>query len=197
MTLVLASTSATRKSLLEAAGLSFTTRPPRLDEAAVRDRLLAEGCTHADLAEALAVAKARDVAGRSAGALVIGADQVLVDDGGILTKPGDRAGLLATLERLQGRRHELRSAIAIARGGDVLWRHTAVASLWMRVLAADDIRRYADRAGDTVFGCVGGYRIEGLGVTLFEAIDGEHTTVLGLPMLPLLAALRRLGVLTP
>lgn len=197
MSLVLASTSPTRRLLLANAGLTFEVRAPMVDEPTSRDSYLASGGTLDGVARHLAVEKALDVARRVGDRLVIGADQTLVADDRLFEKPGDRKGVIETLHHLNGRSHTLSSGVAIALGGTVLWTETSTARLTMRRMTTDEIVEYADRVGDDVFGSVGAYRIEGYGMTLFDAIEGEHTTILGLPMLPLLAALRRLEGVEP
>lgn len=195
MTLVLASTSPTRRQLLDAVGLVFEVAPPTVDEAAERDRFFAAGGLMPDLSAHLACLKALDVSRRRPADLVVGADQTLLCDGRLFTKPGDRRGVTETLFQLNGRTHILSSAVALARDGQLAWSGASEARLTMRSLNADSIERYTETAGSGVYGCVGGYQIEGIGLTLFESIEGDHTTILGLPMLPLLSALRRLGVI--
>jgi septum formation protein len=194
MTLVLASTSPTRRHLLDAVGLDFEVAAPAVDEAVERDRFFAGGGLMSELAAHLAGLKALDVSRQSPAALVIGADQTLLCDGRLFSKPGDRGGVTQTLHQLNGRTHILSSAVALARDGRLAWSGSSEAQLTMRFLSAEAIERYAEIAGSGVYGCVGGYQIESMGLTLFERIEGDHTTILGLPMLPLLAALRRLGV---
>ncbi len=193
--LVLASASSARRQLLADAGLSFTVKPAGLDESAVRDRGARNGWTPAVVALALAEAKANAVAAGQPGAVVLGADQVAVCGGAILGKARDRAEAAAGLARLSGRSHRLISAVALVAGGAVVWRYAEAAVLQMRTLSDPGLAAYLDSAGDDVIACVGGYRIEGPGVQLFDRIEGEFSTIMGLPMLPLLAALRRLGVL--
>ena len=201
MRLILASTSPTRRALLEAVGLTFETMRPSVDEDRAREGLLSDGAPLSRFAHDLAVAKARDVSRRPdvmrTAHLVIGADQVLVVGERILTKPGSRAGVVETLRTLRGRTHRLYSSVALAGIAEVVWAETEVAELMMRDLTDAEIERYADRAGEAIHGCVGAYQIEGLGMTLFDRIVGDHTTILGLPMLPLLAELRRHEVTTP
>jgi septum formation protein len=194
--LILASTSPTRAALMRAAGLTFETVRPEVDEDGARAAWIASGKPLAALAAHLAIAKARDVAARypspAGSRLVIGADQVLVVDRQILSKPGDRDGVVQTLRLLRGRTHTLTSAVAVLDGGLNSYVDARSADLTMRDLTDGEIDRYVEQAGADVTGCVGGYQIEALGMTLFEAIEGDHSTILGLPMLPLLATLRRL-----
>lgn len=191
--LVLASASPARRQLLDAAGLAFDTAPAEIDEAAVKRQHADD--PPADLAARLAAAKARAISDTHADALVIGADQVLAVGDDLLDKPTDRAAARATLERLQGREHVLISAVALATTGQVVWRHAETARLRMRSLGDAEIEAYLDRAGDEVLASVGAYRLEGLGVRLFERVDGDYFTVLGLPLLALLAELRYRGAI--
>lgn len=196
MSLILASTSAARRAMLEAAGVPHGCEPPHVDEDAATAALLAQGHGPAALADALAELKARRVSARHPEALVLGADQVLAfDDGTRLEKPRNRETLARQLTQLSGRPHRLFAAAVLARAGTPLWRHTGIARLHVRPLSADFIARYAARVPDSVLQSVGGYHVEALGVQLFEAIEGDLFTVRGLPLLPLLAQLRRLGEL--
>lgn len=191
--LVLASASPARRQLLAAAGLAFDVVPADVDEAALKRRHA--GTPAEDLAGTLAAAKAETVSRDRAEAVVIGADQVLAAEDELLDKPVDRTAAAATLARLQGRTHALISAVVVARGGKIVWRHVATAALRMRALDTAQIDRYLARAGDDVLASVGAYRLEDIGVTLFERVEGDYFTILGLPLLPLLAELRRLDVI--
>ena len=184
--LVLASGSAARRALLEAAGLRFTVHPPDLDEAALKAR----GGNPADIAMALAEAKAA----AAPGALVIGADQMLVCEGECFDKPLTLAHAHAQLGRLRGRRHELLTAVACWRQGVPAWRHLARSALMMRAFSDSFVHAYLAAEGDAVLGCVGAYRLEAAGMHLFEQVEGDHSAILGLPMLPLLGFLRGSGV---
>ena len=192
--LVLASGSATRHALLAGAGLPFETASPQVDEREVEAATTAR--TPEGLARALARAKALDVSARKPDALVIGADQVLSLDGRLFHKSPDRATALATLAALAGRTHRLTSAFALARAGAVVVEDAEVADLTVRPLDEAALGRYLDLAGEGVLGSVGVYQWEGFGAHLFERVQGEHSTILGLPMLKLLGALRDLGALT-
>jgi septum formation protein len=192
--LILASTSATRRDLLEWVGLPVRVIAPGVDEREA-EALLPSGTTPLELARHLAAAKATVVSASHPGRIVIGADQTLDLDGIALSKPASRAEAAEHLARLSGRSHRLHAAAAIARDGMIVDLVSGSARLTMRALDPAAIEAYVARAGDDVLGSVGGYRIEAVGLHLFEAIEGEHTTVLGLPMLPLLAALRRLNLL--
>ncbi|GJD52611.1 7-methyl-GTP pyrophosphatase [Methylobacterium crusticola] len=191
--LILASTSPTRRALLESAGLAVETRAPGVDERAVEAQ--AAGLAPEALAQRLADAKALAVARAAPDRVVLGADQVLALDGAVLHKPADRAAAAAHLARLQGRTHALHAAAALALGGAVVDRVVATARLTVRPLDAAAIAAYLDAAGPGVTGSVGAYRIEGVGIHLFARIEGDHATILGLPLLPLLARLRGHGLL--
>ncbi len=193
--LVLASGSGARRMMLANAGLAFDVVPATLDERAVEAPLIASGATPKALALALAEAKAAEVSGRLPDALVIGADQTLDCDGHRGTKSDSIAAARAQLMRLAGRPHQLHSAVAVARGGTVRWRHTATATLTMRPLTSSFIDAYLERVGEAVLASVGVYQLEGEGVQLFERIEGDYFTILGLPLLPLLAYLRSVGAI--
>lgn len=190
--LLLASASATRRDLLTGAGLPVETAPARIDERALE----AEGGALApvELARRLAQAKAEEVAARHPGRVVIGADQVLECEGQVFHKPADLAAAHAHLARLQGRTHALHSAVAIRRGGRAE-DFVETARLTLRPLDAGAIDAYLRLAGAAVTSSVGAYQLEGLGIHLFERVDGDHSTVLGLPLTPLLARLRGMGLL--
>jgi septum formation protein len=191
--LVLASGSAARRALLEAAGLRFAVRPVALDEDAVRRAAQADGATADDAALRLAELKAVGIADDDA--LVIGADQILGCDGNWFSKPADLGAARAQLLRLRGRVHTLHTAVCCVRGGAVLWRHVARPRLAMRAFSDPFLDAYLAAEGDQATATVGAYRLEGPGVHLFEQVEGEHAAILGLPMLPLLGFLRRYGVL--
>ena len=190
---ILASRSASRIALLTDAGLAFSADPSGVDERAVEAPLLAAGADPGAIALRLASAKALGVAARCPGTLVLGCDQTLGLDGERFVKPEDRAAARAQLCRLRGRVHELHSAVVLAEGGRILWRNVSVARMTMRAFSDVFLDDYCARAGDAVLSSVGCYQLEGLGVTLFEAIEGDYFTILGLPLLPLLAELRRIG----
>lgn len=191
--LVLASGSAVRRKLLEAAGIPVEVRPASLDERAVEAS--AAGDDPAVVAALLARAKALHVAKDAPGRLVVGADQTLALGNRRFDKPTDRTTARAQLQALAGRTHELHAALAVARGADVLFEHVGVARLTMRPLSDALLDRYLEAAGAAVTASVGAYQVEVLGVHLFERIAGDHFTILGLPMLPLLAYLRAEGSL--
>ncbi len=191
--LVLASQSAARSALLQAAGLRFEARPARVDEAAVKQACRAEGADAAETALTLAALKAQRI--RDPHALVIGADQILVCGDAWFDKPDGLDGARAQLRALRGRSHRLATAVACLRGGREVWRHVAEPRLRMRAFSDAFLEDYLAAEGDAVLSCVGAYRLEGLGVHLFDAVQGEHAAVLGLPLLPLLGFLRQHGVL--
>lgn len=194
--LVLASASPGRRALLAAAGLAFAVVPAVVDETALLDGLRAEGADAGDAATVLAETKALQVAARSPEeAIVLGADQILEIEGRWLEKPGSREGAAEQLGLLQGRTHRLRCAVVAARGGRRIWHHQGEARLTMRALHRETIARYLDVEGTAVFGCVGAYRIEGPGAQLFERIEGDWFSIVGLPLLAVLGFLREQGVL--
>ncbi|WP_210496309.1 Maf family protein [Microvirga antarctica] len=193
--LLLASTSPTRRLLLERAGLPVETQAPRIDERAVEGDDAANAVDPAGLSARLARAKALAVSATQAGRLVLGGDQVLACEGRIFHKPSDREAAFRQLKSLSGRTHVLHSAGCLARDGLVVAEFHARASLAMRPLDDAALDAYLDWAGDRALSSVGCYEIETLGVHLFETVTGDHTTILGLPLLPLLADLRRLGCL--
>jgi septum formation protein len=193
--LLLASKSASRRALLVAAGLPFDSAPAEIDERTVEEGLLRLGETAAGLAAALARAKALEVSARRPEALTLGADQTLLLAGRLLHKSATLAEAAAALSAMNGRMHRLTSAFALARAGRIVAEDSDFADLTMRALDAGQIERYLAAAGASVLASVGAYQLEGLGAHLFDTIAGEHSTILGLPMLKLLAALRGLGLL--
>ncbi|MCB1419463.1 MAG: Maf-like protein [Notoacmeibacter sp.] len=193
--LILASGSPFRRQLMKNAGLEFKAVPADIDEREVEAPLAAAGASPEDIALVLAEAKADDVSGRNQNAWVIGSDQTLSLEDEVLHKVSDMEGARRRLLQLSGRTHHLNSAIAIVRNGQTVWRHVSVASLTMRKLEPGEIGRHLSDAGSGVLSSVGAYQIEGLGIRLFDRIEGDIFTIMGLPMLPLLAELRRLGVI--
>ncbi len=190
--LVLASASAVRRALLEGVGLSFASQAADIDERAVEAGL--EGHTPNEIAVALAEAKAASVSQANRGALIIGADQVLAFEGAILHKAADRDAAHRKLSALQGKTHTLAVGVALVRNSETLWTGTDKANLSMRSLTDADIAAYLDQAGDASTASVGAYRLEEVGAALFDSIDGDYFTILGLPLLPLLGALRAHGI---
>lgn len=193
--LVLASGSAARRALLEAARLRVTVRPADVDEAAIKRRCQNAGTTPDAAALQLAEAKAVAVGTHAPDALVIGADQLLVCDDTWFDKPGSPDALRAQLRRLRGRTHTLVTAVVAWQDGRGVWSHVAQPTLRMRDFSDAFLEEYCRLEGDAVLSCVGGYRLEAAGIHLFDAIDGEHSAILGLPLLPLLTFLRTFGVL--
>jgi septum formation protein len=189
--LVLASQSRARQMLLGNAGLAFEAVPADIDEREIQEKsgLLKPG----EIAALLAQEKALFVSAKMPNRYVIGADQTLALAQRLFSKPTGRAQAHEQLRALAGNTHELHSAVAVAHGGKVLFSDVSVARMTMRQLSGDEIRTYLDEAGDRVTTSVGAYQLEGLGVHLFERIDGDHFTILGLPLLPLLAFLRGQG----
>ncbi len=197
MRLILASGSASRRAMLEAAGVAFEVDRPNVDEDAAKASLAAAGTSGRDTADALAQLKAVKVSARHAGDLVLGSDSVVeLDDGRLLDKPVDRADAAAHLRLLSGKRHRLHSAAVIAEGGAPVWREVDTATLHVRTLSHDFIDAYLDREWPAISGCVGCYRIEGPGAQLFAKVDGSQFTILGLPLLPVLDYLRVRRLLT-
>ena len=192
---ILASKSATRRALLEAAGLDCEIVVQEIDERAVEANFLASGGNVDALAVVLARAKALAVSEVQMGRYCLGADQVLILDGGVFHKPSTRDEARRHIARLSGRTHILSSAFAIARDGMIFHQDVDCAGLTMRSLSEAQIELYLDIAGDAVFASVGGYQLESLGVHLFERVDGDYTTILGLPMFKLLSWLRRYDML--
>ena len=195
--LVLASTSPFRRRMLQAAGLSFSAVAPEVDESVLKRELASARppAGASDVAAALARAKALAVSARMPSALVIGADQVLALGDELFDKPGDRPSARDQLQRLRGRQHQLHTAAALAEGGDIVWSRIEVATLHMRAFSDAYLDDYLAEAGPSMFSTVGGYEIEGRGIQLFERVEGDHFTIIGLPLLPLLAELRDRGVI--
>ncbi|HEY8383922.1 MAG TPA: nucleoside triphosphate pyrophosphatase [Microvirga sp.] len=191
--LLLASTSEARRAVLKAAGIPADVQGSGVDERAIE--AAHEHLGPSALAERLAAEKALAVSRRSPGRIVVGADQVLDAGGLALHKPGTREVAARHLSDLAGRPHALRSAVAVARDGSIVEAFVESAHLHMRPLSEDAIARYLDAVPPAVLQNAGVYQVEDIGVHLFERIEGDHSTILGLPILPLLAALRRLGCL--
>ncbi len=187
--LVLASKSAVRCALLAGAGIPVEVHPADIDERAIEAGEATAGAASA--AALLAGAKARAVAARMPGRLVLGADQTLALGSQRFSKPGDRAAAADQLRALRGKTHALHSALALVRDGETVFVHAETARLTMRAFSDGFLDDYLDAAASAVTASVGGYQLEGPGIQLFERIDGDYFTILGLPLLPLLAFLRR------
>jgi septum formation protein len=192
--LVLASASPFRRRLLEAAGVAFRVVPARIDEGAIK-RAAGASLEPAALAETLAAAKAAAVSRECGDALAIGSDQVAALGSRIFDKPADLAEARAHLEALRGKTHTLFTAVALARNGEVVWRQTESARLTMRAFSDEFLDGYLAEGGPGLCQMVGAYEVEGRGVQLFERIEGDHFTIVGLPLVPLLAELRVRGAL--
>lgn len=189
--LILASKSASRQAMLQSAGVAFEARPAQLDERALEARMAGAG--PADIALALAAAKARAIG--VGDALVLGSDSLVVVEGRRFDKPANRADAADHLRFFSGREMELHAAAALVRDGEVIWRHASLARLKVRDLSDSFISAYLDAEWPHVSYCVGVFRIEALGVQLFETVEGDYFTVLGMPLLAVLGALREFGAL--
>ncbi|MGX4768362.1 Maf family nucleotide pyrophosphatase [Bradyrhizobium guangdongense] len=187
--LILASQSSARKMLLRNAGLEFEAVTADIDERGIQ---AASGLSNPrEIGLLLAREKAKAVSANRPGSYVIGADQTLALGDRLFNKPAGRAVALAQLRDLAGRTHELNSAVALAHDGKIVFEDVSIASMTMRQMSEAELSAYLDAAGDAVATSVGAYQLEGLGIHLFERIEGDHFTILGLPLLPLLAFLRR------
>ncbi len=191
---VLASASEARAKLLKNAGIPFEIRSVRVDEESVRDSLSAEQATGREIAEALAELKA--LRGITHGdELLIAADQVLIFKEEVLGKAKNTEEARRRLSTLSGEEHQLATAACVAKNGSIIWRHVDTARLWMRSLSNSFLDLYVERNKDAILKTVGGYEIEGEGAQLFRRMEGDHFTILGLPLLPLLDVLREHGVI--
>ena len=189
--LILASKSAARRAVLTDAGVPFTVQVADVDE----DALKTPGVDPVELAVELARAKALAVSRHDAEAWVLGADQTLAFDGGLVSKAPTLAAARERLVAMRGRTHQLHSGAALARNGQVVWSGVDTVEMRMRDFSDAFLDAYLAAEGETLLACVGSYRLEGLGSQLFEAVEGDYFTVLGLPLWPVLAELRRAGVI--
>jgi nucleoside triphosphate pyrophosphatase len=193
--LILASGSASRRSLLAAAGLAFETVPPSVNEEEAKHALAAKQTPPSEIASALAELKAMQVSKERRGAFVLGADQLLVCDGARFDKAVDMASAKHALKALRGRRHELITAVVLAKNGTMVWRQVETASLWMREFSDAFLDTYLATEGEAILGAVGCYRLEGQGAQLFSRVEGDAFAIQGLPLLATLKALREHGAI--
>ena len=193
--IILASGSPFRKAMLVDAGLDIEAVPADVDERALEAPLKDSDVSPEDVASILAEAKATEVSERRPGALVLGCDQTLSLGDEVFHKPADMEGARRHLLALSGKTHQLNSAAVLCRNGEVLWRHVGIASLTMRKLDPAFIGRHLARVGAKALSSVGAYQIEGEGIQLFEKIEGDYFTIVGLPLLPVLKELRALGAI--
>jgi septum formation protein len=192
--LILASGSESRRRILEEAGIAFEAISPRIDEEAAKKKLASRHATPSEIAVELAKLKAMQVSQEHAGAVVLGADQVLACEGTIYAKAKDLNEAKQILRDLRGRKHELLTAVVLARDGAVLWQYMEPASLWMDELSEAFLDDYVASEGKALLACVGCYRIEGRGRDLFTRVEGNNATIRGLPLAALCEALRTNGV---
>ena len=193
--IVLASGSQFRKAMLEAAGVDIDVVPAKIDERTVEKTLEGTGASPEDVAQVLAEAKALDVSERQPGRLVLGCDQTLSLDDELFHKPRDMEDARRHLLKLSGRTHQLNSAAVLARNGEALWRDVGIARLTMRKLEPGFIGRHLARVGPMALNSVGAYQIEGEGIQLFDKVEGDHFTIVGLPLLAVLKELRAMGAI--
>ncbi|MBK5576978.1 Maf-like protein [Ochrobactrum anthropi] len=189
--LVLASKSPFRSALLKNAGIEFSTASADIDERAVEAPLYETGATPEEVAQVLAEAKALDVSEKNPGAVVIGCDQTLSLGDEIFHKPADMEAARRQLLKFSGKTHQLNSAVVLVKDGKTLWRHVSIARMTMRDLDPGFVGRYLGRVGDVALSSVGAYQVEGPGIQLFDKIEGDYFTIIGLLLLPLLAELRK------
>ncbi|UTW59098.1 septum formation protein Maf [Kordiimonas sp. SCSIO 12603] len=192
---ILASGSKTRAKMLKSAGVDFTVQTAPVDEASLKEALVADGAAPRHIADALAEMKARAVSFMYPEALVLGADQILVKDGKIFSKASNQQEAEATLKELSGGEHRLISAAVICQNGQAIWRSVDQVKMDVRPLSDTFIKQYLNILGDDAYWSVGCYQIEGIGAQLFNRVDGDYFTVLGMPLLPVLDFLRRYNLL--
>lgn len=192
---ILASGSKYRADLLQKAGIELEVHPSSIDERAVEAPLIESGMDASGMAEILALAKAEQVSAQFSGAWVIGCDQTLTLDGELLHKPEDMEAARRRLLSLSGQTHQLTSAVVIVRNSEIMWRHDEIASITFRSLDPAEIGKYLAEAGETALTSVGAYQVEGLGIRLISKIDGDYFSVIGLPLIPLIGAMRDLQII--
>lgn len=189
--LILASKSPFRAALLKNAGIIFSMESADIDERAVEAPLYLSGATPEEVAQILAEAKAIAVSEKNPNSVVIGCDQTLSLGDDIFHKPVDMEAARRQLLAFSGKTHQLNSAVVLVKNGVPLWRHVSVARMSMRALSPEFVGRYLGKVGDIALSSVGAYQVEGVGIQLFEKIEGDYFTIVGLPLLPLLAELRK------
>ncbi len=192
---ILASASPSRAALLAQAGLTVACHPAHIDEEEIKLAMKADGASPGEVADALAALKAERISLKHRNTVVIGADQMLDCEGTWFDKPADKAALRDQLLALRGRTHHLLASVCVTENGTRIWSHRETASLTMRSFSDGFLDAYIEKCGDSVLSSVGGYRLEEVGAQLFQKIDGDYFTILGLPLLPLLAFLRQNGAL--
>ncbi len=193
--IILASNSRFRAELLNNAGIKFSQQAAQIDERAIEEPLQKSQLDASDIAQVLAEAKAQEVSHRFKNALIIGCDQTLSLGDKMFHKPADMKGARQHLLAFSGNTHQLNSSIALVINEQTVWRHVSTADMTMRKLTPEFIGRYLARAGGDVLMSVGAYQLEGEGINLFEKIQGDYFTIIGLPLLPLLAELRNLEII--
>jgi septum formation protein len=193
--LVLASTSPFRKQLLQQAGLEFTTAAPDIDEREIEARAEHQALSPSGLAERLGCEKALAVSKTMPGAWVLGGDQVMALGAKIYHKPADMTAARSQLLSLRGATHVLNSSLALAKDGEIIWSHVSQANMTVRMFSEAFLDDYLEKVGERILKSVGGYQIEGMGVQLFSAIQGDYFTIIGVPLLPLMEKFRELGVI--
>lgn len=193
--LILASKSSYRAQLLNSAGVDFVVHGAKIDERAIEEPLLKANMNEADIAMILAQTKAVSVSEEFDDAIVIGSDQTLGFENSLLHKPEDMEAARRRLLLLSGKTHQLNSAVAMAKNGEIIWHHSETALIKFRTLDPAFVGRHLARVGDKALTSVGAYQIEGEGIQLFEKINGDFFSIMGLPLLPLLNELRQLGLI--
>lgn len=193
ISVVLASSSSIRRKMLQNAGVNFIVKPAIIDEEVIRHKLLRTkpDILHSDIALILAEEKAKKISLQFSNSLVIGCDQILSTGSEIFSKPETLSEARKSLEKLRGRTHHLHSGVVLSQNGQILWGMVDTAILTMHSFSDTFLERYLKDAGESILGCVGAYQLEGAGIRLFENIQGDYYTMLGLPLLPLLRELRK------